>query len=72
MRACSAQVRDAEIQVWEWVRWVECSDGSEQNRLRGATRGQHHQHVNLNLFIAETREPKKQNKKTPHLWCKSK
>lgn len=53
MRACSAQVRDGEIQVWEWVRWLECSVGSEQkNRLR-------EQRVNLNLFIAATTEPKK-------------
>lgn len=51
MRACSAQVRDGEIQVWEWVRWLECSVGSEQkNRLR-------EQRVNLNLFIAATTEP---------------
>lgn len=62
MRACSAQVRDGEIQVWEWVRWLECSVGSEQkNRLR-------EQRVNLNLFIAATTEPKK---KTPTFGVKA-
>lgn len=52
MRACSVQVWGGEIQVWEWVRWVEHSDGSQQNRLRV-------QGANLNLFIAATTQRKK-------------